>query len=184
MAYFLTFFKHEVLSIVIWITLLLWSIFASVFALKKDYQIIYVKMKNDVLEISSSLNEADDNYLEKTFIKRFVQMHYTYDNQNFDSNLENSSNFMSDSLWSEIQPAIDRQKEYIKDKLVTQTAVVERIVKKDFKYEITLNVVSQKNSETLNRKFLVQLEIQKTDRTSRNPFGYYVAHLTEEEKSL
>lgn len=184
MKYFLTFFKNEVLTISIWVILVIWAFFASIFALKKDYQIVFVKMKNDTLELSNKLSDADENYLEKIFIKRFVQLHYTYDNQNFESNLENSSNLISHDIWSDIKAKIDRQKEYIKDKQVSQTAVVERIVKKDFKYEITLNVISQKNSETFSRKFIVTLETKKIDRTNLNPFGFIITNLSEEEKNL
>ncbi|MFZ3229921.1 MAG: hypothetical protein WA160_06940 [Pseudobdellovibrio sp.] len=184
MNVFLTYYKKEVYIALIWFFLCSWALTATVGFLRKKDQIIFVKIKSDSVDIVRDLSEQDEFLLEKIFIKRFSQFHYTYDSNNFEDNLKSSSNYMKDDLWKSIGDKIRKQKDFMGGKIIAQTAVIEKIVKKDWKYEINLNLVAQKNTDTFMRKFKIILELQKVERTINNPFGLVVTSLNEEELAL
>lgn len=184
MKFYYIYHKNEILKAALGIVLFMWSLTATIAYIRKKDQIIFVKIKTDSVEIVKDLTEPDENYLEKIFIKRFSQLHYTYDSENFEQNLLQSKELMTTDVWKDNEAAIKKQKEYMLDKIIAQTAVVERIVKKDWMYEVDLNLLSQKNTETFQRKFKVTIEFKKIKRTIENPFGFEITRLAETETAI
>jgi len=179
-----TYYKNEILKFVIWILLFIWCLTTSIaFIVKKD-QIVFVKFSADSVEIIKDLSQEDEGYLEKIFLKRFSQLHYTYDSDNFISNISDSSNFIEPTLWSEINKKFQTNIAYFQDKQISCTSVIEKIVRKDNFYEVVLNLVTQENSRTLKSKLKVKIELKKVPRTIKNPFGFQVVKLDESEVIL
>lgn len=184
MKIFLTYFKNEVLTYSLCVVVGLWAVFASVFAIQKKDKIVYLKMNNDSLEVLSDLNDQDSKYLEKIFIKRITQLHYTFDNESFSANIDDLSLLLDDSLKEELNKKAVLRKEYMLDKTIAQTAVVEHMEKRDDTYVVTLNVLSQNNTNSLRHKVTVKMDLKPSKRTLSNPFGLVITKFEEDERPI
>lgn len=181
MKIFLTYFKNEIMVVSLFIVLTVWALSTTVIAIRKQNHNYFVFVKEGNFQVKEELSEADENYLELIFVKRFIQLHYTYNSNNFESNLVNSSNYIKHSLWKEMESRISKDFDYIKGKNISQTAVTGDIKRKDYEYVVTIDVISQKETETLQRRFNVLLELEKVPRTNTNFFGLQVSKLEEKE---
>ena len=179
MKIFLTYFKYEVLKYFIYIILFLWALTMSIVALKKSDKVVYLKLYSDSAEIVTSLSEQELKHLEVIFIKRITQLFYTFNNDNFMTNFDDLKNYFSNSLKEQLIKNSLMKMSFMKDKTVSQTAVIEEIKKSDGKYLITLNVVSQTNSNLLKQKVMVSMRLQKTEKSIENPFGFEITEYEE-----
>lgn len=179
MKIFLTYFKYEILKYIIYLILFLWAVTMSFIAYKRSDRVVYLKIYPDSVEIVNSLTDDQYRHLEIVFIKRIVQLFYTFNNENYMSNFDDLKNYFSSSLREQLIKNSISKLSFMKGKSISQTAVIEEIKKSDGKYILTLNSMTQTNSNLLKQKVIVSVKLDKTDKSIENPFGLEVVEFEE-----
>lgn len=173
-------FRNEIKHWLLIVSLSIWALFASIFALKNNAKTILIGIDNDG---SRLITETNDRILQnelKNFIKYFVERYYIYDEKTYSDQMSLASDLMSPDLWEMQKPKLLEIKEKILKIPLVQLAEIENLDKVDTdKIEGILNLIIKSKLSEHKVRLKITLKISKSIRTEQNPWGFEITELSD-----
>ena len=172
-------FKKDIFFFVVIFLLLAWAISSTIFGLQKKSQIVVIEKNEFGTQIIGQSDSFRDQEIQ-TFIRRFLILYYSFDEKSFDRNMDLATNLMNDSLFKAIKSEIHSKLDIFKKEAVLQTAEVLSISKvSENKFEAEIKVIENKKADELSQNFKIEIEIDRSELSLQNPFGYEIISINE-----
>ena len=172
--------RDEIKHWLLVVSLAIWALFASIFALKNNSQTLLIGIDDSG---SRLITETNDRILQnelKNFIKYFIERYYIYDEKTFADQIGAASDLMNSELWENQKPKLLIIKEKLLKMPLVQLADIESLDKVDNdKIEGILNLIIKSKLSEHKVKIKVLLRISKSPRTEQNPWGYEIMELSD-----
>lgn len=173
-------FRNEIKHWILIISLSVWALLASVFALKNNAKTILIGIDESG---SRLITETNDRILQnelKNFIKYFVERYYIYDEKTYADQMSLASDLMAHDLWDMQKPKLLEIKEKIQKLPLVQLAEIESLDKVDNdKIEGVLNLMIKSKLSEHKVKLKITLKIGKSPRSEQNPWGFEITELSD-----
>ena len=173
-------YRNEIKHWSLIVSLTATTILSSYFALNNKEKIILVGVTESESRIITDSSDRILKFELRNFIKDFLKTYYTYDNQNYLTQMEISSDLMTKDLFEKEKPKILE----LKNKLVTNS-VDQRIEIENFdllddqNIEAIIKVLIQGKIDIKSVKLKVHLKFQKIPRSEQNPWGYEITEVSD-----
>lgn len=172
--------REEIKQWLLIMSLSIWAIFATAFALKNNSKTILIGIDDSG---SRLITETNDRILQnelRNFLKHFIEQYFIYDEKTFADQMSLASDLMSPELWEIQKPKLLEIKEKLQKLPLTQLADIESLDKiDDDKVEGILNLVIKSKLSDHKVKLKISLKILKIKRTEQNPWGFEIAELSD-----
>lgn len=172
-------FKKDVFLFTVIILLFGWAMSSTVFGLQKKSHIVVIE-KN---EFGSQIIGKNDDFRDQEiqiFLRRFLILYYSFDEKSFSKNMDLATNLMNDSLFKAIRSEIASKLENFKKEALLQTAEVLTISKiSENKFEAEIKIIENKKSEEFSQNFKIELDLDKSELSLQNPYGYEIISIQE-----
>jgi len=172
--------REEIKHWLLIISLTLWAVLASTFALRNNSKTILIGIDDSG---SRLITETNDRILQselKNFIKYFVDRYYMYDEKTYADQISAASDLMNPGLWESQKPKLLEIKEKLQKMPLVQLAEIESLDKVDNdKVEGVLNLIIKSKLTEHKVKLKIVLRISKSPRTEQNPWGYEITELSD-----
>ena len=91
-----------------------------------------------------------------------------------------ATNLMNDSLFKAIRSEIALKLDTFKKEAIFQTAEVLAIFKvSENKFEAEIKIIENKKTDELSQNFKIEIEIDRSELSLQNPFGYEIISIHE-----
>ena len=160
--------------------LVLWALFASLFALSREDKVILIGIDSN----GTRIIESHDDPLFKTevvnFTRRFFSLLYNFDADLFSENVGRASDLMSKALWEEQKAKIVKLEAMVKAEKIVHSGVVKSITKlKDGRFQVIVRTSQQHRMKSIDQDLVVTMAIRPIERSTQNPWGMEVETLEE-----
>lgn len=173
-------YREEIKHWILIVSLILWALLASIFALKNNSKTILIGIDENGSKIITDTNERILQNELKNFLKTFLLTYYGYDEKSYSSQIESASNLMSLDLWDKSKAKLIEQKEKLQKVPLTQIPEIESIDQiEQGKIEAILNLNINARLNQQKVKLKVRISYSKASRTELNPWGFEVAEVSD-----
>ena len=173
-------YREEIKHWLVVISLFLWAVLASIFALRNNSKIILIGIDDYGSKI---ITDSNDRILQnelKNFLKSFLLTYYGYDEKSFSSQIESASNLMNFDLWERVKPKLLEQKEKLTKLPLLQVPDIESIdMIETGKIEAILNLSIKAKLNEQKVRLKVRLSFVKAPRTEMNPWGFEIVEVSD-----
>lgn len=173
-------YREEVLKWLLITALFAWAITATAVAASTKNEVLLIGVSSD----DSYLITPENNVHEKTelvaFIKKYLDLYYTFDEKSFGQNISSAGDLMSEELWASKQNEIEKLESNLKaDPLSQKATIISLDQLDDGKYEVILQLVIHRKMDVAKVQVRVNLRTEKRTRSSQNVWPYQVVELTD-----
>jgi hypothetical protein len=181
MSYFFTFYRNGLLTLSIILSLFLWAVSSTLWAVNQKPQTIIIGLTGNGPVIVSDTEDKLSDLDAENFIRRFIALGFNYTSLTYVENMSLASDLMSEALFEKQKSEFQSVSETLKTRYVDQGATVSSIKRLEpNRYEIMVktNQVLDKRNETFDTR--VRVKIHPAERTTRNPWGLEIGEYSYE----
>jgi hypothetical protein len=172
--------REEIKHWALILSLLVWSLIASILALKNNSKTILIGISPMGAEIITENNPKLSKIEITNFLKTFLENYYSYSSQTYLPQMEKSTNLWSDELFNTKKDSLIAQNERLTETHLTQTSKVisiDQLSADSYEATLELTITSKLTSNTLKIKSF--LKISPHSRDEKNPWGYEITEVSD-----
>lgn len=175
------FYQTEILRWGLVLSLLVWAVISSLFALTNNREVILVAI--DGAGSARLISEKDDRFLRnelKAFLQAFFDGYYTFDQTTFDERVGAATDLMSKDLWEREKPKVATLSQKLKSNPLSQASKIRSLdLIEEGRVEAILEVkVRQRVSEETSLVKVV-LKYEPHARSKENSWGYQIIEVSD-----
>ncbi len=170
--------KHLAMGLLV-ASLLVWALFSTFIALTNESETVLIGIDANGTRVISQTEDPLFKTEVVNFVRRFVSLAYNFDEVSFMDNVGSASELMTLELWNKKKHEINGLFELVKKEKISHSAVLQKIALKDGTYQVLIETNQMMRMANKKKLVLVQLQINKKERTPTNPWGMEIASLDE-----
>lgn len=153
----------------------------SLALLQKEDKILLIAISDGDVKTISDHNDRILQSELKNFIKKFLDDYFQYSSTSYEAQISKASDLMSQNLWTQLLPELEKQKNKLKSVDLIQLAEIESIDSvSNLAFEAVLKVSVKTKLETRAFRIRVHLKLAEKKRTETNPWNYEVIEVRDE----
>lgn len=173
-------YREELLRWLLIVSLLAWAITATAIAATTKSQIYLIGVSSDESYLITPENRSHERSELLAFIKKYLDLYYTFDEKSFGQNISSAGDMMSEDLWLSKQPEIERLSTNLKTDPLSQKATILSLDQLDEgKYEAIVQLEIRRKLDVTKVQVRVNLRTESRERTATNVWPYQVVELVD-----
>ena len=169
-------YKQEIAIFSLIVSLMLWSVVATILAFQNKSQIVLIGKTKDSYQL---IKDEEQTPVEiGNFIRHFMALTLNFNKESYKRHISLAGDLMTEELWKKKKAEFIKMFDFIKKNKVTQSAEVLKIQKvKNNIYEVKVRNYLFKNEKLTEKDKLILLSLTEKERSFENPWRLSVSHV-------